>query len=94
VDSDIKWKTVGDVAMAAWKLGLAEECLERANDLSGLLLLHTSSGNAKGMRNVADLAREYLNSFFNNKITLASPFCDRQKQEYTLTFCLSGSVQG
>ncbi|CAM0135100.1 unnamed protein product [Umbelopsis sp. WA50703] len=56
VDSDIKWKTVGDVAMASWKLNLAEECLERANDLSSLLLLHTSSGNAKGMRKVADLA--------------------------------------
>ncbi|KAJ2962985.1 hypothetical protein NQZ79_g1994 [Umbelopsis isabellina] len=56
VDSDIKWKTVGDVAMSSWKLALAEECLERANDLSSLLLLHTSSGNAKGMRKVADLA--------------------------------------
>lgn len=95
VDSDIKWKTVGDVAMAAWKLGLAEECLERANDLSGLLLLHTSSGNAKGMRNVADLAREYLNSVFNNKITfVASQFYDGQNQEYTLTLYLPRSVQG
>ncbi|KAG2186148.1 hypothetical protein INT43_002586 [Umbelopsis isabellina] len=56
VDSDIKWKTVGDVAMSSWKLALAEECLERAHDLSSLLLLHTSSGNAKGMRKVADLA--------------------------------------
>jgi coatomer subunit beta' len=64
VDSDIKWKTVGDVAMASWKLNLAEECLERANDLSSLLLLHTSSGNAKGMRKVADLARK-LNHLLN-----------------------------
>ncbi|KAG2189488.1 hypothetical protein INT44_004630 [Umbelopsis vinacea] len=56
VDTEVKWKTVGDFAMVAWKLGLAEECLERANDLSGLLLLHTSGGNATGIRKVADLA--------------------------------------
>ena len=59
VDTEVKWKTVGDFAMVAWKLGLAEECLERANDLSGLLLLHTSGGNATGIRKVADLARKF-----------------------------------
>jgi coatomer subunit beta' len=59
VDTEVKWKTVGDFAMVAWKLGLAEECLERANDLSGLLLLHTSNGNPAGIRKVADLARKF-----------------------------------
>jgi len=55
-DSELKWKTVGDVALAAWKFRLAEECLKRAKDLSGLLLIYTSSGNAKGLRELVDLA--------------------------------------
>ncbi|RUS24376.1 coatomer WD associated region-domain-containing protein [Jimgerdemannia flammicorona] len=56
VDNEVKWKMVGDVALAAWKFRLAEECLKRAKDLGGLLLMYTASGNAKGVRELADLA--------------------------------------
>ncbi|CAG8603089.1 12782_t:CDS:10, partial [Acaulospora colombiana] len=51
VDTDSKWKTVGDSALNAWK-----ECLKRANDMSGLLLLYTASGNSKGIKELAETA--------------------------------------
>lgn len=57
-DSEPKWKTLGDCAMSKWKVSLAEECFLRAKDLSGLLLIYTSSGNAHGMRNLAEMAKE------------------------------------
>ncbi|KAG0165859.1 Coatomer subunit beta' [Apophysomyces sp. BC1034] len=58
VDSEPKWRQLGDVALAAWKFSLAEECLQKAKDLSGLLLFYTSNGNRKGIREIADLAVE------------------------------------
>lgn len=57
-DSEPKWKTLGDCAMSKWKVNLAEECFLHAKDLSGLLLIYTSSGNAHGMRNLAEMAKE------------------------------------
>jgi coatomer subunit beta' len=35
---------------------LAEECLDAAGDISGLLLIYSSTGNAKGMEKLAQLA--------------------------------------
>ncbi|KAG0379905.1 hypothetical protein BGX24_011069 [Mortierella sp. AD032] len=57
-DSEPKWKTLGDCAMNKWKINLAEECFINAKDLSGLLLIYTSSGNADGLRRLAALAKE------------------------------------
>lgn len=57
-DVEHKWKTVGDAALGAWDLGLAEECFEHANDLGSLLLLYSSSAHADGLRGLADKARE------------------------------------
>lgn len=48
-----KWKTVGDAALSAWNLALAQECFENARDLSSLLLLYTSSGSKDGLRELA-----------------------------------------
>ncbi|GJJ72771.1 coatomer subunit beta' [Entomortierella parvispora] len=58
VGSESKWKMLGDTAMSKWKVNLAEECFVNAKDLSGLLLIYTSSGNAEGMRNLAQMAQE------------------------------------
>lgn len=55
-DVEHKWKTVGDAALAAWDLRLAEECFTNAKDLGSLLLLHTSSSNADGLRSLAEQA--------------------------------------
>ncbi|CCG82449.1 putative COPI vesicle coat beta' subunit [Taphrina deformans PYCC 5710] len=58
VDIENKWKTVGDAALASWDFPLAEECFTKARDLSSLLLLHTSTGNAKGLTELAIMATE------------------------------------
>jgi coatomer subunit beta' len=52
-DVDHKWKAVGDAALTAWNLALAEECFTHGKDLGSLLLLHTSTGNIKGLRALA-----------------------------------------
>jgi len=51
-----KWKQLGDLALAHSKLDLAEECLSSAEDIPGLLLLYTSSGNPEGMLKLAKLS--------------------------------------
>lgn len=52
-DVEHKWKTVGDAALTAWNVALAEECFSNANDLGSLLLLYSSSSNADGLRKLA-----------------------------------------
>ena len=55
-DLEPRWKTVGDAAMDAFNLVLAEECFVNARDLGSLLLLYTAAGNFDGLRRVAGLA--------------------------------------
>lgn len=40
------------------QLEMAEECLKQANDLSGLLLLYSSLGDAEGISELASHAKE------------------------------------
>ena len=58
VQSESKWKQLGELAMSAGKLDMAEECLKHAMDLSGLLLLYSSLGDAEGLSKLASLAKE------------------------------------
>lgn len=53
-----KWKTVGDKALSAWKMDLAEECFEKAGDLGSLLLLYTSTGDRDGLERLSKTAGE------------------------------------
>lgn len=62
-DVEHKWKTVGDAALTAWDVKLAEECFTSAKDLGSLLLLFSSTGNAGGLR---DLAAQADNAGSNN----------------------------
>jgi coatomer subunit beta' len=55
-DVEHKWKTVGDAALTAWDLSLAQECFTHAKDLGSLLLLHTSTLNVEGLRSLAEQA--------------------------------------
>lgn len=55
-DVEHKWKTVGDASLNAWNLALAQECFTNAKDLGSLLLLHTASNNADGLRSLASQA--------------------------------------
>ena len=66
--SEQKWRQLAELAMTLSQFNLAQECLQKANDYPGLLLLATSNGDAgmvkklgesassKGMNNVAFLA--------------------------------------
>jgi hypothetical protein len=56
--SQAKWKLVGDKALAAWQMDLAQEAFEKANDLAALLLLYTSLSDRAGMERLAKLACE------------------------------------
>ncbi len=55
-DVEHRWKTVGDAALAAWDLPLAEECFTNAKDLGSLLLVYTSTCNADGLRHLTQQA--------------------------------------
>lgn len=58
VRSESKWKQLGGLAMSSGKLEMAEECMKQAMDLSGLLLLYSSLGDAEGILRLASLAKE------------------------------------
>lgn len=58
VQSESKWKQLGELAMSTGKLEMAEECMKHAMDLSGLLLLYSSLGDADGMSKLASFAKE------------------------------------
>ncbi|KAI9795960.1 MAG: hypothetical protein M1835_004854 [Candelina submexicana] len=65
-DVEHRWKTVGDAALSAWDIALAEECFTNAKDLGSLLLIHSCTGNATGLRKLAeqsDLAGSYNVAF-------------------------------
>lgn len=53
-----KWKTVGDAAIAAWNITLAEECFTSGKDLGSLLLLRTATGDVDGLKELAGMADE------------------------------------
>lgn len=56
-DVEHKWKTVGDAALTAWDMRLAEECFLNAKDVGSLLLMYTSSANHDGLRDLASKAQ-------------------------------------
>lgn len=57
--SESKWKQLGALAMSTGMLEMAEECLKHAKDLSGLLLLYSSLGDAEEILKLASLAKEH-----------------------------------
>lgn len=71
VGSEPKWKTVGDKALAAWKIDLAEECFKKASDFGALLLIYTSIGDREGTEWLAKTARTSLASTFDPSCLLA-----------------------
>lgn len=55
-DNESKWRQLGELALANGQLPVARRCFERAKDLGGLLLLHSSHGDGEGMDALAVLA--------------------------------------
>ncbi|GLH00813.1 Coatomer subunit beta' [Gryllus bimaculatus] len=52
--SQQKWRQLAELATSKGQLELAQECLHHAQDYGGLLLLATSSGNAKMVKKLAE----------------------------------------
>jgi len=57
-ESETKWKSVGDRALAVWRFDLARQCFEKAGDLSSLMLLLLSIGDRDGLKKLASQAEE------------------------------------
>ncbi|KAI8867406.1 Coatomer, beta' subunit [Ramicandelaber brevisporus] len=65
VDDTGKWRLVSECAMASWNIPLAVQCMKRARDYPGLLLVYSSTGNVAGLR---ELAAETSGSGSNDNI--------------------------
>ncbi|KAJ7890672.1 coatomer protein [Mycena olivaceomarginata] len=58
-EAELKWKSLGDRALAVWRFDLARECFEKGGDLSALMLLLLATGDRdakaveKGQNNLA-----------------------------------------
>ena len=57
-DGQSRWRRLGDLALSQGDVKLAQYCASHSGDLSGLLLLHSASGNKEGILNLAAKARE------------------------------------
>lgn len=55
-EADVKWKALGDRALAVWRFDLARECFEKAGDLSALMLLFLSTGDRQGLLSLTEKA--------------------------------------
>ena len=54
----VKWRTLGDRALALWRIDLAATCFKNAGDLAALLLVYSSIGDKAGMQELAEAAKE------------------------------------
>mmetsp|Transcript_5141 Transcript_5141/g.4631 ORF Transcript_5141/g.4631 Transcript_5141/m.4631 type:complete len:986 (-) Transcript_5141:43-3000(-) len=54
IESNNRWRRLGDLALFSGNIELAKTCALLSNDLSGLLLLYTSSGDKDGMIKLAN----------------------------------------
>lgn len=75
--SEQKWRLLADLAINSCDFELAQECLVKANDFAGQLLLATSSGDAEMLRQLADSARE--NNVFNVAFLSHFILADKEK---------------
>lgn len=56
--SQQKWRQLAELATTKCQLTLAQECLHRARDYGGLLLLATTSGNVEMVGKLAEGAQK------------------------------------
>ncbi|CAI7868278.1 unnamed protein product, partial [Closterium sp. NIES-53] len=87
-ESENKWKQLGDLALSAGNIELAERCLGAASDMSGLLLLYTAQGNRDGIRQLAEKAR--AGGKFN--VAFLCLFLLQQTEECIGLLCQSGRI--
>ncbi|KAJ3222114.1 Coatomer subunit beta' [Clydaea vesicula] len=58
VNREEKWKIVGDAALKNWNFNLSEDCMKRAVDLEGLLLMYQTSGNRRGLKELSIMSAD------------------------------------
>lgn len=59
-EAEVKWKALGDRALAVWRFDLARESFEKAGDLSALMLLLLATGERAGIKALAEKAGQYM----------------------------------
>jgi len=88
-DSEHKWRQLGDSALnQVFDLKLAEECFIRAKDISSLLLIYTSLGDAEGLAKLAKLAEDNGNS----NIAFISYLLSHRVEDCIKLLCSTGRV--
>ncbi|KAF9260701.1 coatomer protein [Marasmius fiardii PR-910] len=58
LEAEMKWKALGDRALAVWRFDLARTSFEKAGDLNALMLLLLSIGDREGLGQLAREAEE------------------------------------
>eukprot|EP01025_Chloroclados_australasicus_P014962 TRINITY_DN17088_c0_g2_i2.p1 TRINITY_DN17088_c0_g2~~TRINITY_DN17088_c0_g2_i2.p1 ORF type:complete len:950 (-),score=124.80 TRINITY_DN17088_c0_g2_i2:478-2916(-) len=53
-ENENKWRQLGELALGNGELNVAQECMKRAKDLSGMMLLYSSTANAEGMKTLVE----------------------------------------
>ncbi|MEW5308232.1 MAG: hypothetical protein WDW38_000207 [Sanguina aurantia] len=53
LDSEVKWKQLGELAISSGRMAVAEQCLQYGKDFSGLLLLYSAQANRAGLTSLA-----------------------------------------
>eukprot|EP00879_Flechtneria_rotunda_P019952 GHRR01020972.1.p1 GENE.GHRR01020972.1~~GHRR01020972.1.p1 ORF type:complete len:816 (+),score=351.64 GHRR01020972.1:464-2911(+) len=54
LDTPAKWRQLGELALSHGQLDLAADCLDKAKDMSGLLLLAAAKGDRAGLSQLAE----------------------------------------
>lgn len=55
--AEMRWRTIGDQALAHWDVALAQECFKHANDVHSLFLVATAQQDKALLSHVAEAAR-------------------------------------
>lgn len=58
IQSEQKWKQLAELATTKCQFSLAQECLHKAQDYAGLLLLATASGSVDMVEKLAEGAEK------------------------------------
>jgi len=88
LQSEHKWKQIGDLALSAFKFDLAEECLKFAQDFSGLLLLYSSTGSEESLLQLAQVATQQG----KNNIAFICYFLTQKIEACLDLLCKSGRI--
>merc|ERR1711936_1532014 len=87
-NSEQKWKQLAELATSKSQFELAQECLHKANDYGGLLLLATSSGNADMVKSLGQTA----SSADKNNVAFLSSFLTGDLEDCLDTLIKSGRL--